>query len=215
MKNMILTAAMVLVAQSSFAGILNVKKGNVVKNDVKISVSATAQVNGQAVELTTVGSGVRKREILAGLGIIPAYVVEVLVSEPARFSKKADHALESLSDIQVAALQVTALRSLTIAQLDSGFRAAFKANGIEARNDADVSAFLNALAQGGDATAFSTLTILLAKNADGSEVLTFESPKGKVSSAKGAKGFTKKIFSMILGTPVDAQVAELKAEVLK
>lgn len=193
------------------AGILQLEKGTRSVEGVNISKSAQATLNGKTETLGTVGAGLRWKKVL--LAKVKVYVAQVLVSSPDRFVKKDHDALKSLEDSETVAMQLTFLRTVDAPTVQSSFHEALSVNNVDIENAA-IKKFLTAVAQGGDATSGNSMTIVLQKHSDGTESLIYEDCNGKQSKVDGEKGLTQKIMSIWLGTPADAGVASLKADIL-
>lgn len=212
MKTAILAFATTLaLGLSANASLLKLTPGQKSNNGVTISTGGTATVDGQSIDLTTVGSGLRNKKVL--LANVKVYVAQLLVSKPNSFVHKDDEALKSLDDSDTVAMQLYFLRSVDADKVKVSFRDAFDANKVDV-NDAAIKALLNAVASGGDATANGTLTFVGHKHSDGSETLVYEDTAGKQTVIKGDKGLTHDVFSMWLGNPDDDGVAALKTSLV-
>ncbi|MFM6928313.1 MAG: chalcone isomerase family protein [Bdellovibrio sp.] len=195
----------------AYASLLKMEKGTRSIEGVNVSKSAEATVNGKSAELGTIGAGLRWKKIL--LSKVKVYVAQVLLSSPDRFVKKDKDALKSLDDSEIVAIQLTFLRTVDAATVQTSFHEALSVNKIDMTNES-LKKFLAVVDQGGDATSGNSLTILIQKHSDGSESLIYEDCNGKQSQVDGDKGFTQKIMSIWLGTPADAGVASLKSDIL-
>ncbi|MGE5086119.1 MAG: hypothetical protein ACM3MG_07425 [Bacillota bacterium] len=193
------------------AGLLKMEKGTRAIEGVNVSKSAEATLNGKSESLGTIGAGLRWKKVL--LAKVKVYVAQLLLSSPDRFVKKDKDALKSLDDSEIAAIQLTFLRTVDAATVQTSFHEALTANKIDMTNEA-IKKFLAAVDQGGDATSGNSLTILIQKHSDGSETLIYEDCNGKQSVIDGDKGLTQKIMSIWLGTPADPGVASLKSDLL-
>lgn len=214
MKFLTRTLTFVAVALSlsvAQAGILQLEKGTRSVEGINISKSAQVTLNGKTDTLGTVGAGLRWKKVL--LAKVKVYVAQVMVSSPDRFVKKDHDALKSLDDSETVAIQLTFLRTVDAATVQSSFHEALSVNNVDMNNEA-IKNFLTAVSQGGDATSGNNLTVVIQKHSDGSESLVYEDSTGKQSKVDGAKGLTQKIMSMWLGTPADAGVASLKSDIL-
>jgi len=193
------------------ASILKLEKGSRAIEGVNISKSAEASLDGQTLHLETVGGGLRWKKVL--FAKVKVYVAQLLVSSPDRFVKKDKDALKSLDDSDTVALQMTFLRTVDAATVQSSFRDALLANKVDLNNDS-IKNFLNAVKSGGDANSGSSLTILIEKHKDGSESLVYEDSLNKQTKVTSDKGLTQKILSIWLGVPADDGLASLKSDLL-
>jgi hypothetical protein len=209
----------VLVAATVWSGaanaeLLTLKAGANNKESVNISTGATANVDGANYDLTTVGSGLRKKKVV----IVPikVYVAQLLVNDQARYVKTDAGALPSIDNQTTIAIHLTFLRDVPASNIKESFQVSLDANGVPS-NDADIVKFMSLVDEAGAATTNGSLTIVVNKAADGSESLALEN-KGSSSvlkTMKGGKGLAHKIASIWLGVPADDYLKELKAELLQ
>jgi hypothetical protein len=199
-----------LLAQPTFAAVLELKPGANVREGVNISEGATATVKGEKSEIVTVGSALRTKKVL--IANIKVYVAQFMVSNPARYSKT--DALNSLEDQEVAVMRLSFLRFVDAEKVRVSFEDALVANGVSLK-DPEMSALLNAIVDGGAAEQGGSLLFLVKKNSDGSETMIYETTGGKISVIEGTRGLTKKLFSMWLGVSADDGIVKFQRELLK
>lgn len=196
------------------AELLSLRAGSVQKESVNISTGATATIEGANYELTTVGSGVRKKKVI----IVPikVYVAQVMVNDQSRYVKTAAGALPSIDNQTTVAVRLTFLRDVPASNIKESFQSSLDANGVPA-NDADIRKFMSLVDEVGAAENNGSLTIAITKAADGSETLALENKKSAsvLKTMKGAKGLAHNIMSIWLGVPADDYLTELKAELLQ
>lgn len=212
MKYMILAAA--IWSGAVHADLLTLKAGSSQKENVNISTGATASIEGASYELTTVGSGLRKKKVV----IVPVkvYVGQLLVSDAARFVKTAQGALPSIENQTTVAFSMTFLRDVPASNIKEAFHGGFDVNNLG--SDAEVNAFLALVDQVGAAENNGTLTVAVTKAADGSETLAIENKKASgatLKTMKAGKGMASKIMALWLGNVADDYAGELKAELLQ
>lgn len=189
------------------AGILVMDPANSRKiEDVTVAQSATVTLENQAIQVSTLGAGVRSKKVL--IANVKVYVAQVLSSDASKFVRTQEGALNSLSDSRTTVIALTFLRTVDAPTVQTSFKDALKANKVEL-SDAAVAGFLSAVENGGEATEGKTLVIALQKNADGSETVSYEDTNGKVTALKGL-GLTQKIMSIWLGVPADSGIQKLK-----
>ncbi len=214
MKLFSLVATIALCSGISHADVLTLKPGTAVKQGVNISTGATAKVGETSTELTTVGSGLRKKKVV--LIPIKVYVAQLLVSDQTRYVKTANGALASIDNQPTVAMYLKFLRDVPASNIKESFQASLDVNGVPA-NDPDIVKFMSLVDQVGAAETNGSLTIYIAKSADGSENLTLEMKNNAAveKSMTGAQGLSHKLLSIWLGTPADDYLAELKAEMMQ
>lgn len=209
-----LAAAVLLYSGLAHADFITLKPGTELKQGVNISTGATAAVGDASYELTTVGSGLRKKKVV--LIPIKVYIAQLMVADQARYVKTADGALPSIDNQTTVAMHLTFLRDVPASNIKESFQASLDANGVPAA-DPDIAKFMSLVDEAGAAETNGSLTILITKSADGSESLALENDTGTavLKTMKGSKGLSHKLMSIWLGVPADAYLTELKAELLQ
>lgn len=199
-----------LLAQAS---VLQLAAGSQSKESVNISLGGTASVKGVNYDLTTIGSGVRKKYILGPIGT-KVYVAQLLVSDPNNYSKS--NAVEALKTQKAAALVLSFVTTVPASKVYSSFEDGLVSNEVDTAT-AEISGFLTAVKNAGEASNGKALTLLFTTNSDGTETLSYEHTNGQLVEVNGTAGFKAKVLSIWLGTPVDgdAGLEELKAELLQ
>lgn len=213
MYSLVLTA--VLWSGLAHADLLTLKPGNSAKQGVNITAGATAQLAGANYELSTVGSGLRKKKVV--LVPIKVYVAQLMVGDPGRHVKTANGALPSIDSQTTVAMHLTFLRDVPAQNVKESFQSSLDANGVPA-DDPDIAAFMNLVDEVGAAETNGTLTIFVTKNADQTETLALENKLASgavVKTMTGQKGLASKLMSIWLGVPADDYLAELKDEMLQ
>lgn len=212
MKKLIAPIITLLLSTNSFAALLT-PEGNTEKVEkVPLSAAVTANVEGESLKLSSVGSGLRAKKVV--FVNVKVYVGQLFVASPETFKKSESEALGSLKDQKAVAIQLHFLRDVDADNVQKSFKDALKANGIDTE-EASLKQFLDSVAKGGEAKEGKALSILAAKLKDGSEAIYYETTGGGLSEIKGAAGFTEKIFAIWLGKPADDGVAHLKKSLLK
>lgn len=214
MKSVSLLFSLLVWTHFGSADVLSLTLGKDVKYGVTLSTGATATVNGQTVNLTTVGSGLRQKKVV----IVPVnvYVAQLLVSDPSRYVKTNAGALPSLDASQTVAMYLSFLRNVDASTINEAFQASLDANGISEK-DPDIVKFKQLVDELGGLKDNGAMTILISKNNDGTETLVLENKKDKTDSRThvGAAGLTHKLMSMWLGIPADSYLEALKTELLQ
>ena len=209
MKTLLVTL-MTTVSIISQAGVL--KDGSTVqtKEGVKIPQTTTLTLDGKETTLSLVGSGVRKKSLLA----IKVYLAEVFADKADSFVRKHDKALDSINDSQTVAVRTVFLRDVDAETIMNAFKDGFGVNKIDTKNDQPIKLFLQAVAKGGDGVEGKALTFVMTKNEDGSEKLVYEDSKGKAVTIAGEAGLTKKVMSLWLGKTVDGKAQDMQDEII-
>jgi hypothetical protein len=215
-KMKLILAATLIASMSSLAAadILTLKPGPNAINGVNISTGATASIdaNKTTIDLTTINAGLRAKQVIFS---IPVYVAQLLLSDPSRYVHTANGALPSIDNEQTVAMRLTFLRDVDAQTIATSFQDGLDANKISAK-DPDIAGFMKAVTQGGDVKNASSVTILITKNADGSETLAYENGVNAAPTiVKGSKDFMHKVMSLWLGNTADSGLADLKKELVK
>jgi hypothetical protein len=180
-------------------------------NGVDIIPSVTTSVEGKSTGLTLIGDGTRSKKV--AMMNVKVYVAQLYAEKPDSFIRDEAKALDSLQNTGATGIKLTFLRSVDAATVQNSFRDGFFANKIDATK-AEIAAFLDAVANGGDATNGSSMTIRGRVLADGSEEIAYEGSRGSVKAVPGPKGFVKEVFALWFGTPADSGLTSLKAALL-
>jgi hypothetical protein len=210
MKSLIVLSTL-LFSQAAFSGVLQTQAGTKQMEGITLSKSATYSSGTGNVELQMVGAGLRKKKVLVVTAKV--YVAQLFLSSPQAFKRTDSEALASASSSQVAAMQLTFLRDVEAAKVQTSFVDALQANNVNTQQ-ADVRDFLAAVNNSGDAKAGKNLTIVVSKDSAGNETLIYEDTVGKVSTVKGTPGLSQKVLSIWLGRPADKELGEAKAQIL-
>jgi hypothetical protein len=214
MKSAAILLTFSVFSQAAFAGVLEVTPGAehiYGYTSVPISTGGTVQVEGkEAVQVTTVGAGLRK-----SLFVIPVYIKELLVSDSAAWAEghgSKEAAFATLQTIQTVVIRMNMLRNVDAGQIMGSYR---KSLAPEDQKRKDVQEFLTAVAQGGDAEEGKTL-VIVAQQSGGQEYVTWEDSAGKATTVKGEAGFIKAIESIWYGygPEHDSDLSKLLKEVL-
>ncbi len=185
-----------------------------IENFEKVSLSPFALVNiqNEKIKLTALGSGLRSKKI--AFINIRVYVAQFLASSPEKIKRSDSEALSSLNEQKAVAIQLHFLRDVEADKVLKSFNDAMAVNHIDSE-EASIKGILNAIKSEGEVKEGQTLTLVGVHLGDGSELITIESAKGKVTEFKGAPGLIEKVFSIWLGQPSDEGVAQLKRKLLK
>jgi hypothetical protein len=209
-KRGMLALSLVFLAQTTLAGVLQVQPGVKALEGVNVAKSATASLPNGAVQLTTLGAGLRAKKVL--MLNVKVYIAQVFGSQADKYVKTDAGALASLAEMPASAVQLTFLRGVDAPTVQSSFRDALSANGVSL-NKAEIGAFLKAVASSGNATAGRTLTVVAAAGVSGDTVI-YEGTNGSPTTISGPHGFAKDVLSMWLGKGADSGIAALKAQLL-
>ncbi|HVK61011.1 MAG TPA: chalcone isomerase family protein, partial [Bdellovibrionales bacterium] len=202
--------SLLLAAQTTFAGVLTLVPGTKAVEGVNVAKSATAALPNGAVELATLGAGLRTKKVV--ITDVKVYVAQVFGSAD-KYVRTDVGALVSVAAMPAAAVRLTFLRAVDAPTVQTSFRDALVANGVSL-NKAEITAFLNAVKASGDAGDKKSLTIVTATSASGDTVI-YEGTAGAATTIGGPKGFAKDVLSIWLGKPSDDGVKKLKAQLLK
>lgn len=214
MNKFVTMALAFAMAATANASLLTLEKGNSAIAGVNLAKSATAAVGADKanVTLTNVGAGLRNKKVL--FTNVKVYVTQLLVSSPTRFAKgKMNEALKSLDDSSTVALMLSFVRDVEAEKVQTAFRDGLIANKVDFKDPA-IAAFLKAVETSGDASDGKSMVILMNKNSDGTEELSYEPTNGNVTVVKGEKGLTQKIMSIWLGVPADSGLETLKDSII-
>lgn len=203
---------LLFVSSYGFAALLSSEPGSVKIESVMVAKSATAHIGGKDVALSLLGAGLRAKKVI--FVDVKVYVAELFAAETSGFARSSEGALASLDGAKTVALRLHFLRDVEADKIQTSFREALTVNKVDL-NSAPMKAFLKSVTDSGAATKGATLTLVLQKNADGSESVSYEDASGKVTETAGGTGFAKSLLSIWLGTPSDSGVEKLKSELLK
>lgn len=213
MKNSLITLlAIATLSSSAFAGVLSTTAGTANIEGVQIAKEGSVAINNQQIPVAIVGAGLRAKQV--AIFKVKVYVAELLSSDASKFVRNETNALNSLEQSRTIALRLTFVRDVDAPTVQSSFAEALKVNGVNL-NDAAISQFLKAVANGGDADSGKSLTIVTQKNADLTETVFYEDSKGAVTWVKGGQGFSRQLMSIWLGASSDDGVATLKQQLIK
>lgn len=213
-----LIAASLFFAMSANAALVSPAAETVTLNNQTVTAGGTVAINGQDVALTTVMAAMRSK-VTAFVIWTEVYVVQFLTDKPEAFVKSANgnEALDSLAATQdVVAVKLDFKYPVEAKLLFNAFATALKANAVDLKSE-EIKTFLGNVKAGGDVPVGSSLTLLLVKNADGTETVSYENNKGEVSTVTGAAGLNKNILSMWLGAidKDDEGLKKTKAELVQ
>lgn len=178
---------------------------------VQVSASVSTQIDNQTLTLDLVGAGLRAKKVL--FSNVKVYVAELFASDLHLFVRNESEALASLGKSPIVAIRLNFLRGVGADQVQVSFREALTANSINI-TETSIAQFLKAVADGGDASANSSLVMLLVKNTDGTETVAYEDTKNVLTAVNGPAGFSQKILSIWLGKSADPGLATLKANLV-
>ncbi|WP_374080070.1 chalcone isomerase family protein [Bdellovibrio bacteriovorus] len=212
MKTLLISVFALLLSVTASAALLTPEGAGEKIEKVSLAASATANVEGESIKLTSVGAGLRAKKVV--FVNVKVYVGQLYVASPATFKKSDVEALGSLKDQKAVAVQLHFVRDVDADNVQKSFKEALKANNIDIE-ESSVKQFLDSVAKGGEAKEGKALTVLGAHLKDGSEAILYETTSGNLSEIKGSAGLIEKIFAIWLGKPSDDGVAQLKKSFLK
>lgn len=184
--------------------ILTTTPGSKIIQGIKIAQSGSVTIEGRTTNLVTIAAGLRKKTLVVPLNV---YVLQVLVSE----SKT--NVLASVNSAKVVVLYLNFLRTVEAVKIQNSFRDGLVANGVDLK-DSSISAFLNAVAEKGDATENGSMVMAFEKLDDGSEKITYESTKLANKTINAPAGTAQKIINIWFAKSADNGLADLKAVLL-
>lgn len=195
---------------STFAAVLTLTPGEKTLEGRNIPQSAQLKLSDRSVELSTVGFGLRSKKVM--VANVKVYVAELLVSNAAAFEHHAanDAALKSLDKMEAVAIRMDFVRTVEAAKVAASFVEALNANQVDTRS-AQVQAFISAVENGGDAAVGKALTI--AFDTKGS-LIVYENADGSPQIIKADANLQRAIYSIWLGVPADAGLANLKKDLI-
>jgi hypothetical protein len=212
MKLLSMIVLALAIAGEANADLLTLTPTNDKLEGVSLSSGATANVSGKSVPVTTVGSGLRVKEIFIP---IKTYVAQLMVSDAGRFVKTADGALPSMDNQKAVAVYLSFLVNAPNRELVQSISDSLSANGIST-SDPDVVEILDKVRSVGNFNKGNSIAIVMTKNPEGTNTVYFENSSSKAGSQfTGSKDLIHKIMSCWLGTPADDGLADLKASLLK
>ena len=183
---------------------------------VTIAKSATVTVDNQSQALTTVAAGLRKHWI--AFFSLNVYVGQLLVNDPSVLVKTDSGILPSTDQVRLGAIMMTFVRSVSVGQMVTAYRDGLDKNYHstidQVLKEPAVVDFFNKVKEGGDVESGQTVTLLLAREPNGQEVLTYDNGKGYVKPVVGGAGFLHTIYAIWLGAGGKG-VTDLKSQWLK
>lgn len=174
---------------------------------VKIAGSAIYAKGAQKTILKSVSSGLRIKKV--AFIKVKVYVAEWMIAENATWQKS----IQEMKPLSPVAMRLTFLREVDAEKIESGFRDGLRANKISLDEPA-IKAFLKAVVEGGSLKKGQAMTLLGRAEADGSEILVFESGAAVISEIKGPSGFLKQVYSIWFGETTESTLADLKTMLL-
>lgn len=216
-KNLITAAAVAMLSVSAFAGIVTTTKPSETQIEgFTVAKEATVTLNNQEVPVSIVGAGLRIKKV--AIVNVKVYVAEVLASDASKVVRTEADVLNTLDQSRTMAVRLSFVRTVGASDVQASYREALSRNKKESEPlSADLSEFLTAVDNGGDATSGKTLTIVIQKNADLTETLTYEDSNGKLNTIQGTAGFGKRVMAIWLGnTDGDkGNLSDLKKSIIK
>lgn len=153
---------------------------------VKIYDTATTNVSGRTVPLTEKAAALRQKTVVVITKDV--YVAQLLVADGGAYDTTktascphgtpdaSQNELKGLDTQKAVAIRLDFLYPVTASQFDGAFRDSFNANKIDWNTPA-ITQFLNAVNAGGDVKVGNSWTLVLEKNIDGKDVLSFSGRK--------------------------------------
>ncbi len=193
------------------ASILSKENGSQSIEGVKVSKTANLEVQNQKIGMDLVGAGLRGKKVL--FTQVKVYVAELFSSDASQFIRTKKEALTSFDKSRTTAIRLTFLRSVDAETVQTSFRDALDANAIDTESK-QMSTFLNAVNNGGEAVNGQSMIIATQKNADKTETVYYEDTQGHLNTVQGPQGFAKEIMAIWLGEAADPGISELQNQIL-
>lgn len=203
------TLATALFSQIASAGVLSVERGSRSIEGVNLGSSATLNLGGST-KLDYIGAGLRTKKVL--VSTVKVYVAQIFMDNAGKFVRTDSGATASISDMKAGAVRLTFLRNVDAPTVQTSFKDAFNANGVDVNNKG-VAEFLAAVRAGSDASQGKSMNIAMKREGAG-VTLVYENTKGGSSTIKGDSGLFKAVMSIWLGNPADSGLATLKSSIL-
>lgn len=201
--------AVTFCSQIASAGVLSIERGPKTIEGVAIGSSATLLLGGST-KLDYIGSGLRSKKVLVSW--VKVYVAQVFMDNAGKFVRTDSGAVKSVDDMQAGAVRLTFLRGVDAATVQTSFKDAFNANGVDVNNKG-VAEFLSAVKAGADAKQGRSMNISMKRNASGVTVI-YENTNGEEKTIKGDKTLFSAIMSIWIGAPADSGLEILKTSIL-
>ncbi|MCO5142274.1 MAG: chalcone isomerase family protein [Oligoflexia bacterium] len=177
---------------------------------VAIAKTAVTSIDGRSANLSLAGAGIRKKTLFN----VKVYVAQLLVDQIDKYTRNEDQALDSTNQMGSVAVHLTFLRNVGAEDVMNAYLDSLDANDVDTKSE-EVKAFLNAVKKGGDAPEGKSMAIVGERLANGSELVTYESPTGAVTTIQGKAGFVRSILSIWLGEMTDSHLEDLKKDLVK
>jgi hypothetical protein len=203
------TLATALFSQIATAGVLSIERGSRTIEGVSIGSSATLSIGGST-RLDYIGSGLRTKKVL--VSTVKVYVAQLFMDNAGKFVRTSGGAASSVGEMKAGAVRLTFLRGVDAATVQTSFKDAFNANGVDVNNKG-VSEFLSAVRAGADAKQGRSMNISMKRDAGG-VTLVYENTNGGERTIKGDSSLFRAIMSIWIGNPADSGLATLKSSIL-
>lgn len=200
-----------LLSETVFGGVLTVTPGPNGIEGVVIGQSAVANVDGNQVSVDSLGAGLYEKKI--AILKIKAYVGQVY-GDVEQFVRTNEGALNSLTAMPVVAVQMTFLRDVDVAQVETTYTDGFAQNKIDVSKP-EIKRFLRAVANGGDVLRGKTVTVVGVKINNGTEGVVYENSLGVSEYVTGPAGFVKDVMALWLGSFTEKERQVLKEQILR
>lgn len=197
---------------SSNASVLSKEGGSQTIEGIQVSKTAILDVNNQKIGMDLIGAGLRGKKVL--FTQVKVYVAELFSSDASQFIRTKKDALTSLDKSRATAIRLTFLRSVDAETVQTSFRDALDANAIDTESK-QMSTFLNAVNNGGEAVNGQSMIIATQKNADKTETVFYEDTQGHINTIQGPEGFAQEIMAIWLGQAADPGISELQNQILQ
>jgi hypothetical protein len=198
---------------SQFAAATNLmlRQGNRTIENVIVAPSALSRVDNHSVEVSLLGAGLFTSNFL--IFTSNEYVAQMYSSEPEKFARTSEGALESLNNMNEVVIQLSFLSDIKAKKFSATLAEALEKNDYDL-NSTDLKSFLDSVSQGNNAISGRTVIITGRRLADGSDLVVYSDCLSRSTSIVGPHGFTNAIMSIWLGVPVDKNMQKLKSEIL-
>lgn len=203
------TLATALFSQIASAGVLSIERGSRTIEGVSIGSSATLSIGGST-KLDYIGSGLRSKKVL--VTNVKVYVAQMFMDNAGKFVRTSSGAAASVADMKAGAVRLTFLRAVDASTVQTSFKDAFNANGVDVNNKG-VADFLSAVKAGADAKQGKSMNISMKRDSSGVTVV-YENTNGGEKTIKGDSSLFKAIMSIWIGSPADSGLATLKSSIL-
>lgn len=205
----ILLSAVLCLATTAFADDLvnfTYEKDAKTIDKIKIASKGTSRVEERNSDLVSVGAAMRQKKV--ALFWVDVYVTQLLVSDNTKWDVKckdkkpdAEALAKSIADQKTMAIRLDFRRSVSEEQIETAFRASFKANDV-ATDKGAIKDFFDLVVDQGSANK-DDFMVLVGERLEKEDAVTLQNAKGEIKASLKEAGLMDKIFSIWLGTPAE------------